>query len=259
MIKRWPWLGLLLVVTLMLATGVQAQKIKISDPSGDDYGPGEYVYPTDAVYKIGSFDLGEFKMEIKGDKAKFEVKVGSALEDPWRMNVGFAVQMVFIFIDTDGKEGSGFTEVPCGLNFEFAPADAWDACIILSPQPYARVKQEVEAKAEDMAGSILIPTRVKGARRSITGSVDVAGIGEGDPTQWGYQVIMQSNEGFPSGCDLLTRKVNEFEGQHRFGGGTDYDCDPHVMDILGDHDWLKYECEESGVSVKMATLKMVHP
>ena len=43
---------------------------------------------------------------------------------------------------------------------------------------------------------------------------------------------MQSNEGFPDGKDLLTRKVNEYEGQHRFGGGTDSDCDPHVIDIL---------------------------
>jgi len=45
-------------------------------------------------------------------------------------------------------------------------------------------------------------------------------------------VLMQSNEGFPDKTDLLTRKVNESEGQHRFGGGTDYDADPHVIDIL---------------------------
>ncbi len=55
----------------------------------------------------------------------------------------------------------------------------------------------------------------------------------GTPTPaWGYQVLMQSNEGFPAKSDLLTRKVNEFEGQHRFGGGTDYDNDPQVIDIL---------------------------
>ncbi len=68
---------------------------------------------------------------------------------------------------------------------------------------------------------------------------------------------MQSNEGFPADTDLLTRKVNEYEGQHRFGGGTDYDCDPHVMDILGDHGMLAYECEADGTPVKMATLSMV--
>jgi glycerol uptake facilitator-like aquaporin len=35
---------------------------------------------------------------VKGDKAEFQVGVNSALEDPWGMGNGFAVQMVFIFI-----------------------------------------------------------------------------------------------------------------------------------------------------------------
>ena len=50
------------------------------------------------------------------------------------MGKGFATQMVFIFIDTDGKEGSGHTEGVPGLNVQFAPGDAWDKLIILSPQ-----------------------------------------------------------------------------------------------------------------------------
>ena len=90
----------------------------------------------------------------------------------------------------------------------------------------------------------------------------MAALGEGDPSQWGYQVLVQSNEGFPEGKDLLTRKVNEYEGQHRFGGGTDYDCDPGVMDLLAadvqtQHDMLKYECNPDGSAKQMATLKMV--
>jgi hypothetical protein len=59
---------------------------------------------------------------------------------------------------------------------------------------------------------------------------------------------------------LLTRKVNEYEGQHRFGGGNDGDCDPHAMDILGDDQkqQLTYECNADGTSKTMATLHMVH-
>ena len=93
----------------------------------------------------------------------------------------------------------------------------------------------------------------------------------GGPPQagWGYQVLMQSNEGFPDKTDLLTRKVNEYEGQHRFGGGNDGDCDPHVIDLLagkavGDkgeidlqHKMLAYECNPDGTAKKLATLTMV--
>ncbi len=238
----------------LVAAAATAQ-VSFKDPTGDDNGPGGYVYPTDAVYTAGSFDLTGFELSVKGKRASAEVGVNANLEDPWRMGVGFAVQMVFIYIDN--AEGGFDTGLP-GTNHKFAAGSEWDKVIILSPQPSARVKQEVEAKCGEMAASVVIPSRTTGRGRTIVGSgISLDDLGEGDPATWGYQVIMQSNEGFPTEGDLLTRKVNEYEGQHRFGGGTDYDCDPHVMDILGDHSMLQYECAADGSATKMATLEMV--
>jgi carbohydrate-binding DOMON domain-containing protein len=239
---------------LCLAAVATTQEICFEDPTGDDNGPGEYIYPTDTVYTKGSFDLTKFCMKVKGGKGTVEASVNSNLDDVWRMGGGFSVQMIFVYIDN--AEG-GFTKGLPGTNHEFLEDSAWDRAIILSPQQIGRVKQEVESKAADMKDAIVIPSRTKGAGRTISGSVKMADLGEGDPATWGYQVIMQSNEGFPAETDLLTRKVNEFEGQHRFGGGTDYDCDPHVMDILGDHAWLQYECEADGTPKKMASVGMV--
>jgi carbohydrate-binding DOMON domain-containing protein len=254
---------------LLVASSALAQEVRFKDPTGDDNGPGAYKYPTDPVYKPGSFDLTDFSVKKSGSKVDFEVTVNSNLEDPWKMGGGFAVQMVFIFIDTDGKEGSGFTQGLPGLNVEFAPKDAWDKVVILSPQGASRVKAEVDSKAASMKGAVVIPTRTKGSGRKIFGTVEAKDLGEGDITKWGYQVLMQSNEGFPDKGDLLTRKVNEYEGQHRFGGGNDGECDPHAMDVLagsgtGDkseieaqHAMLKYECAEDGSSKTRATLTMV--
>jgi hypothetical protein len=179
--------------------------------------------------------------------------------------------MVFIFIRTGEKEGSGFTQGLPGLNISFASADAWDKCVILSPQPASRVKTEIDAKVPaEMKAAVIVPDRTKGAARTITGTVDLAALGSGDPATWGYQVCMQSNEGFPTSTDLLTRKVNEYEGQHRFGGGNDGDCDPQVMDVLagdgmGDkseidaqHKMLAFECNPDGTAKKLAELTMVH-
>ena len=248
------------VALLLLAGAASAQKVSFKDPTGDDNGPGNYTYPTDGVYKRGSFDMTAFDVEAKGGKVNFDVTLNSALEDPWRMGGGFSTQMIFIFIDN--KEG-GFAETFPGLNVNFAPGDEWDRLVIISPQPSGRVKTEVEAKlSAEMAKAVVIPTRTKGAGRTLSATVDMAALGEGDPSQWGYQVLVQSNEGFPEGKDLLTRKVNEYEGQHRFGGGTDYDCDPGTIDILAadaqtQHDMLKYECNPDGSAKQMATLKMV--
>lgn len=248
---------------LLLASAVTAQKVSFKDPTGDDNGPGSYTYPTDAVYKRGSFDLTGLDVESKGGKVTFDVTLNSPLEDPWGMKVGFATQMIFIFLDTGP---GGFTETVPGLNVKFDEANAWDKVVILSPQPPGRVKDEVTNKVPaDRAGAVLVPSRTKGAGRTISGAVEL----DGDPTQWGYQVVVQSNEGFPDGKDVLTRKVNEYEGQHRFGGGNDGDCDPHAVDVLagsgtGDaaeaqaqHDMLKYECNPDGSAKTGAVLKMV--
>jgi carbohydrate-binding DOMON domain-containing protein len=265
---RWKAVLMASLIVAMSAGTALAQGVSFKDPTGDDNGPGNYVYPTDAVYKRGSFDLTGLDVTPKGKNVDFKVSVASSLEDPWSMGGGFAVQMAFIFIDY--KEG-GYTDTLPGLNVQFAEDSAWDKVVILSPQQPGRVKNEVDTKAAAMAKDIVIPTRTRGSGRAITGTVDLAalGIDAAALATAGYQVVMQSNEGFPSGSDLLTRKVNEFEGQHRFGGGNDMDCDPHVMDILagsgsGDdsekqaqYDMLKHECGDDGSSVSMATLKMV--
>lgn len=250
------------------AAAAFAQEVAFKDPIGDDKGPGKYTYPTDPVYKPGSFDITDFKFTVKGDKADVAVSVNSNLEDPWGMKVGFAVQMIFVFIQTDDAAGRTTKGLP-GLNIQFGPEDGWNRCIILSPQPSGRVRGEVEIKAPDLQKMIVVPSLVRGSVRTISATVAMKDIGSGDPAKWGYQVVMQSNEGFPDKKDLLTRKVNEYEGQHRFGGGNDGECDPHVMDILAGHGtgdkseieeqykMLAYECNPDGTSKAMATLKMV--
>ena len=257
-----------LAAALLGAPAFAADKVSFKDPSGDDNGPGTYKYPTDPVYKRGSFDLTDFTFEKKGTKADITLGFNTTLADEWKTGSGFAVQMAFIFIDTDGKEGSGSTDSLPGLNVKFAPNHGWEKVIVISPQNSARVKAEVGNKAGAAKDNVLIPTRTKGSGRKVQATVDLAGL-EGDPSQWGFQVVVQSNEGFPAGNDLLTRKVNEYEGQHRFGGGNDNDCDPHAMDVLAgagkgeasevkaQHDMLSYECAEDGSAKKPATLTMV--
>jgi carbohydrate-binding DOMON domain-containing protein len=255
---------------LLTAGGAAAQTaLEFKDPTGDDDGPGGYLYPTDAVYRPGSFDLTGLTVEPKGDDVTFTVSVAEKLDDPWSMDVGFAVQMAFIFIDTDGKEGSGHTEGIPGLNIEFDPKNAWEKVVIISPQPQSRVLAEARTKVPTLLDDVVAPRRTTGRGKEISAKVPLEDLGGGDPAAWRYQVVMQSNEGFPRKEDLLTRLVNEYEGQHRFGGGTDYDCDPHLMDVLAgkaegaaeekdlQHQMLAYECDEEGNAVKRATLTMV--
>ena len=210
--------------------------VTLTDPKGDDDGPGSYVYPTDKVYAAGAFDLRKFEVVPRGGEVEFRVTVAQRIDDPWDSKAwggnGFSVQMAFIHIDTDRIPGSGSTVGLPGTNVRFAEAEAWDRVVIISPQGPPRVLSEVEAKAPEQRDRVIVPSITRATGRTLTAVVDVEELGGPPQPSWGYQVLMQSNEGFPDKGDLLTRKVNEYEGQHRFGGGTDYDNDPHVIDIL---------------------------
>ncbi|MGB5250954.1 MAG: glucodextranase DOMON-like domain-containing protein [Gammaproteobacteria bacterium] len=261
----------------MAAAPAFGASIEFKDPTGDDKGPGNYVYPTDAVYAPGSFDITSFEVTPKGKNVEFKVCVNSKLDDPWGMGVGFAVQMVIVFINTGALDAGQTNGLP-GLNIQFGPESTWNRAVILSPQQQSRVMAEAKMKSpfEVESGALLVPRKTLGKGKCISGRVPIEDLatvdasGMQDPFAWSYQVVMQSNEGFPDKSDLLTRKVNEYEGQHRFGGGNDMNCDPHVMDLLAppaqgteaeiqaQYDMLAYKCDADGNPVEMATLQMIN-
>ncbi len=253
--------ALAVCIASVLALGFSAaHAVTFDDPKGDDKGPGNYVYPTDSVYKAGSFDLTKLSVKKNGDEAEFAVDVNSSLEDPWGMGNGFAVQMIFVFIKNNK---GGHTEGLPGLNVQFAAGSEWNKVVILSPQKKARVIGEAETKAPKLVADIVVPNTTRGSNRTIKGSVPMSELGgDGNVDGWSYQVVVQSNEGFPAATDLLTRKVNEYEGQHRFGGGNDGDCDAHTTDVLESADakqadMLSSTCGPNGETVKPATLKLI--
>jgi carbohydrate-binding DOMON domain-containing protein len=280
-LARWSIAAALLVASSVALAADPAvtcsakNGFRFPDPVGDDKGPGTYIYPTDAVYKPGSFDITEFEVVPSGDTVEFKVTVKARIEDPWDSAAwggnGFSVQMAFIHIDTDHVKGSGVRDGLPGTNVRFSEDEAWDKVVIISPQGPTRVNSEIDSKCPQWKDRIIVPKLTRAQGRTLTAVVDVKALGGPPQAGWGYQVLMQSNEGFPDKTDLLTRKVNEFEGQHRFGGGTDYDNDPHVIDILvppgGDPVKKQYELlakynKAATTSVKpedLAVVPMVYP
>ena len=173
------------------------------------------------------------EIEYDNDNVEFRIEVSQRIEDPWDSPAwngnGFSVQFAQVYIDTD-RDASGHTQGLPGVNVNFE--QPWNYVVLISPQPNSRVQAEISEKAGDLAGSSVVPERTWSRGRTLYARVPRSTFGESDPATWGVQVLMQSNEGYPTARDILTRRVNEYEGPHRFGGGDDQDCDPHVMDIL---------------------------
>jgi carbohydrate-binding DOMON domain-containing protein len=226
---------LLLTALMMGAATAHAGDLTFKDPEGDDKGHGKITYPTDKVYKKGSFDLVEMEIEDKGSDIEITVEFAARIEDPWNSKSwnghGFSLQFVQVYVDKDHKAGSGHDKALPGLNVAFQDASRWEKVLLISPQPTNRLNSEVQSKAKAVGKDVVTPSRVRVQGKKIKATFKKADIG-GFDAKWGFQALVQSNEGYPTKEDMLTRKVNEYEGEHRFGGGHDYDCDAHVIDML---------------------------
>jgi hypothetical protein len=120
-----------------------------------------------------------------------------------------------------------------------------------------------------MAKSVVVPTHIKVSGRMLVAKVKRKHLPGLSLPKLKLQVVVQSNEGYPAKGHVLSRRVNEYPGQHRFGGGSDFDCDPHAIDILtlgaegkpaekeAQKKALSYSCGPEGKSIKRAILPMV--
>jgi hypothetical protein len=270
-----PVATLPLLALPFLAVPAVAASVSFADPKGDDTGPGTYTYPTKSDYKKGSFDLTDVEIKDKGSDVEITLGVNAGIEDPWDSakwptpGNGFSLQMFQIYIDVDGKAGSGESATLPGMNATFADDSRWEKVIFVSPQANKEIATRLDQKAKAMKDKVVLPTKVSARGKKVTALVKKADLGAGfDASKAGWQVLLASNEGFDNqpGNGVLARTVNEFEGEHRFGGGDDGDSDPNFVDCLagrgkgGDDEaaaqkeMLKYDTSKK----LRAVLKMVH-
>jgi len=265
-----------MLVVATAATALAFSKIVFKDPKGDDFGPGKHTYPTDRAFDARIFDLVSVTVEDAGSNVKFTVEFGGKITDSFDSKRwappgnGFSHQLVQIYVDTDHKSGSGHTDALAGTNVKFAADSAWDKAVLIAPQAYTQSVQEVRKRASAVAGDVVVPKKVQVKGRKLVAKVPKKNFGT-PAAGWGWQVLVHSSDGL--GGVLFSRKVNEFKGQWRFGGGNDYDCDPHVIDILagpaqgggGEKDAQKkalaYHCDEAdpeGPKNRLATVPMIY-
>ena len=230
--KKFIQMNTIVLGLLLFAMPVFALKIVFKDPKKDDKGPGKYTYPTHSSYKKGDFDLRKVTIKTSGSNIEIQVRIRNRVRDVWKSRSwggnGFSTQFVQVYIRTG--QGKGFKEALPGLNIRFA--QKWNYVVLLSPQGKTRLQSEINLKAKKFKKQIIIPSSTRAQGKAIIAVIPKSAFKGKFSKKWKFQVIMQSNEGFPRKKDLLTRPVNEYNGKHRFGGGNDGDCDPHVIDML---------------------------
>lgn len=202
---------------------------EMSDPSGDDNGPGTYTYPQDPIFKPGDFDLK--KVEIYKDDTwlSFKVFLGH-IANGWNSPIGISVQTIDIYLRSADEPGKGSSGKPArdnralpGRYVLFQPGNEWDHAIWVEgwiQKTFGPNFQEIpEAKP------VVLVDEAKGVV-VIRVPISIVGVPEK------FNVLIMGQEGFPSEGNWRVRDVTEKGAQWRFGGGSNQPGEPNVIDML---------------------------
>ncbi|RLM76581.1 glycoside hydrolase family 97 catalytic domain-containing protein [Halorubrum sp. Atlit-26R] len=95
---------------------------QLTDPAGDDDGPGEYVYPTDGAFQDGAFDLRSFRVLETDEEYRFAFEV-EKLYNTFDSET-FAPQYFIVYLRDPSADGGRTTEIG-DLNVTAEFADPW--------------------------------------------------------------------------------------------------------------------------------------
>lgn len=191
--------------------------IDLDDPEKDDYGPGTYTYPSDAVFASGNFDILNFQVGEDEDNVVFKFSVRGPIDNPWGSPNGLSVQTFDVYIDTDSDSGGGDLLLP-GRNLSLQEGYAWDYAITVEGWEPAIFKPDSEGP-EKIATGNEFTVLVDPGQRKVTIRVPKAIIGD-DPASWRYAALVLGQEGYPSPGVMRVRDVNPVAEQWRFGGAS---------------------------------------
>jgi len=163
--------------------------LDVTDPSGDDNGPGNYAYPTSFDFHPGAFDITEFRVILSPDllTATFKLKVRD-LSPTFGSPLG--AQLVDVYVHDPGA-ASGDTSTAASFpqrNYVIAAGAAWSK--LLEVQGFGQ--RYVDANGNTL-GTINISANA--ISHFITFSVPTSSLGT-PMSGWGFTVVLTGQDGF---------------------------------------------------------------
>jgi glucoamylase len=185
----------------------------VTDPDGDDNGPGNYAYPTSSNFQPGAFDLERFQVLDDGTNIIFRVQTRN-LSPTFGSPLG--AQLVDVYVhDPAASQTSTAASFP-QRNYAIAAGSAWNR--LLEVQGFGQ-------RYVDAGGATLgaITIRANEISRFITFSVPKTSLGQPGPG-WGFTVVLTGQDGFsPDQARGFAPTPQEF----LFGVCATASTDPH--------------------------------
>jgi alpha-amylase/alpha-mannosidase (GH57 family) len=220
--------------------------LDISDPERDDYGPGTYTYPSDAVFQAGSYDILNFQVGSDTDNIVFKFAMRGPVENAWGSPNGLSIQTFDIYIDTNGDGQGGVGFLP-GRNLALGDGFTWDYAITVEGWDYG-IYTPGDAGPQKIATSSEFQVLADPGQQRVTIRIPQSILGD-NPESWKYAAMVLSQEGYPSGGVMRVRDVNQSAEQWRFGGGSADTNHTRVIDLV----WPEPGMQETWLSIYTAS------
>jgi alpha-amylase/alpha-mannosidase (GH57 family) len=207
--------------------GAMTVVYEVKDPRGDDFGPGSYTYPTDAAFPSSVFDLESFAVGYDDENIVFKFTTYGPINNPWGSPNGLAVQTFDVYIDKDGKKGSGNTMLLSARNARVSEDDAWDLALVVegwTPGVYAPDGKGGATFVKDVEVKIVADP----GNRKVTVRVPKSVLGD-NPAAWRYVVTLSSQDGY--GPNRIRDVLPKAE-QWRVGGAPEGTTHTRIIDLL---------------------------
>ena len=159
--------------------------LDVTDPNGDDNGPGNFAYPTAPDFHPGAFDIQEFQVYDSGSDVTFRLKTRD-LSPTFGSPLG--AQLIDVYVHVPGASPTSTAAAAATRNFTIAPAFAWNR--LLQVQGFGQ--RYVDATGATL-GTIAI--KANAISRFITFSVPKSSLGT-PGAGWGFVVVLTGQDGF---------------------------------------------------------------
>ena len=162
--------------------------LDVSDPSGDDNGPGTYQYPTSGDFHAGAFDLTRFQVVSDGTFAYLRATLANL--DP-TFGATDGAQLLDVYVHVPGAASTSTQAAFPTRNYAIAPSGAWSQRV------------EVQGFASPVwvnaAGGSVGTASALAVQSDKTITIALPETQFGTPASgWGFSVVLTGQDGFSS-------------------------------------------------------------
>jgi alpha-amylase/alpha-mannosidase (GH57 family) len=215
-------------------TGEISVVLQVEDPVGDDYGPGTYTYPEDAVFKESVYDATYFEVGYDDENLVLTLGLLGQIENPWGSPIGLSVQTLDVYIDKDPGAGTGLRMLLPGRNAALMADYGWEYAIWVEGwnSQVLQTKPDVTVPAPHPDATDAMRVVVDAGQNALVIRVPLSTLGDGHPGDWAYAAVVLGQEGYPSEGVWRVRDVEPNAAQWRFGGAPSARNHTRIIDLI---------------------------